>query len=78
MEDFREAILRMWPLEDLTDLGVAPTSYIDDARAFAFLPFGVTRDQEVVSRGTLMSGLVIPSVLEDGKWKVDLPSWRFA
>ena len=78
MEDLREAILRMWPLEDLTDLGVAPTSYIDDVHAFAFLPFGVTNDQQVVSRGTLMSGLVIPSVLEDGEWKVDLPSWRFA
>ena len=68
----------MWPLEDLTDLGIAPTSYIDDHRAFAFLPFGVTTDQQVVSKSTPMSGLIIPMILEDEKWMVDLPSWRFA
>ena len=78
MEDFREAVLKMWPLEDLTDLGIAPTSYIDDHHAFAFLPFGVTRDHETVSSGALMPGLVIPMVLEDGQWMVDLPRWRFA
>ena len=78
MEDFREAILKMWPLEDLTDLGIAPTSYVDDSHAFAFLPFGVRDEEQLVSRGTLMSGLVIPMLLEDGEWKVDLPGWRFA
>ena len=78
MDDFRQTILKLWPLEDLTDLGVAPTSYIDDYHAFAFLPFGVTEDQEVVSRGTLKSGLVIPMLLEDSEWRVDLPGWRFA
>ena len=78
MEDLRVAILKMWPLEDLTDLGVAPTSYIDDYHTFAFLPFGVTEDQEVMTKGTVMPGLVIPMFLEDGQWKVDLPGWRFA
>ena len=78
MEDFREAILKMWPLEDLTDLGVAPTSYIDDHHAFAFLPFGITQDRQMMPEGTMMAGLVIPMLLEDGAWKVDLPGWRFA
>ena len=78
MEDFREAILRLWPLEDLTDLGVAPTSYIDDYRAFAFLPFGIKDNQQVAQKGTLMPGLIIPMLLEDGAWKIDLPGWRFA
>ena len=78
MEDLREAILKLWPLEDLTGLGVAPTSYIDDYRAFAFLPFGMTADQQIADKGTLMPGLIIPMLLEDGKWKVDLPGWRFA
>ena len=78
MEDFREAVLKIWPLEDLTDLGVAPTSYIDDYHAFAFLPFGVTKEQQVMAKGAPMSGLVIPMLLEDGEWKVDLPGWRFA
>ena len=78
MKDFREAILKLWPLEDLTDLGIAPTSYVDDYHAFAFLPFGVTKDQQTVSRGTLMTGLIIPMLLEVGEWKVDLPGWRFA
>ena len=78
MEDFREAVLKMWPLEDLTDLGVAPTSYIDDVHAFAFLPFGIRDDQEVVESRRAMSGLIIPMLLEDGEWMVDLPSWRFA
>ena len=78
MEDFREAVLKLWPLEDLTDLGVAPTNYIDDHHAFAFLPFGVTRDQQVMSKGAEMPGLIIPMLSEDGEWKVDLPGWRFA
>ncbi len=79
MEDFREAVLRMWPLEDLTDLGVSPTSYIDDQHAFAFLPFGVTEDRQVAPEGgAVRSGLIIPMLLEDGVWKVDLPGWRFA
>ena len=78
MENLRVTILKIWPLEDLTDLGVAPTSYIDDNHTFAFLPFGVTQDQEMMDHGTLRSGLVIPMFLEDGEWKVDLPGWRFA
>ncbi len=78
MTSFREVVLKMWPLEDLTDLGVAPTRYIDDRHAFAFLPFGVTDDQQVVPKGRMMSGLVIPMLLEEEEWRVDLPGWRFA
>ena len=79
MNDFRDTVLKSWPLEDLTDLGVAPTSYIDDYRAFAFLPFGMTHDQQVMpSAGGMMNGIIIPMLLEDGEWKVDLPGWRFA
>ena len=77
MDDFRVTVLRLWPLEDLTDLGVAPTTYMDDNHAFAFLPFGVTEDESQVSHRRLMSGLIIPMLLEDGEWRVDLPSWRF-
>ena len=77
MKDFRDTVLRLWPLEDLTDLGVAPTNYIDDIHAFAFLPFGVTENESTVARRRMMSGLVIPMLLEDGQWQVDLPGWRF-
>lgn len=77
MADFRDTVLSLWPLEDLTDLGVAPTSYVDDYHAFAFLPFGVRSNSAQVPRGQLMSGLVIPMLLEDGQWQVDLPGWRF-
>lgn len=77
MKDFRDTVLRLWPLEDLTDLGVAPTNFIDDTHAFAFLPFGVTENESTVSRRRMMSGLVIPMLLEDGQWQVDLPGWRF-
>ena len=77
MEDFRDTVLSLWPLEDLTNLGVAPTSYIDDEHAFAFLPFGMAANSSQVSRGRLMSGLVIPMILEDGQWQVDMPGWRF-
>ena len=78
-EDLREAILKLWPLEDLTDVGVAPTSYIDDYHAFAFLPFGVTEDQKAMpTGGGLVPGLIVPMLMEDGEWKVDLPGWRFA
>jgi hypothetical protein len=77
LEDFRKTVLNLWPLEDLTDLGVAPTSYIDDEHAFVFLPYGVTENTRRVAHRRLMSGLIIPMLLEDGEWKVDLPGWRF-
>jgi hypothetical protein len=77
MADFRTTVLSLWPLEDLTDLGVAPTNYIDDEHAFVFLPFGVTQDNDRVHERRMMSGLVIPMRREDGQWQVDLPSWRF-
>ena len=77
LEDFRTTVLRLWPLEDLTDLGISPTSYVDDAHAFAFLPFGITEDNTEVQRGRAMNGLILPMLLEDGEWKVDLPGWRF-
>ena len=78
MDDLREVILKMWPLEDLTDLGVAPTSYIDDRHAFAFLPFGIKGDQEVMRKGGLVPGIIIPMLLEDAEWRVDLPGWHLA
>ena len=77
LEDFRTTVLRLWPLEDLTDLGVAPTSYVDDQHAFAFLPFGITQDSGRLDRRQLMSGLIIPMLLEEEEWRVDLPGWRF-
>lgn len=77
LADFRQIVLRYWPLEDLTDLGVAPTRYIDDIHAFAFLPFGVTDDVSVVLRRRLMTGVILPMLLEDDQWQVDLPGWRF-
>lgn len=77
LEDFRTTVLRLWPLEDLTDLGISPTSYLDDQHAFAFLPFGVTQEAKRLPQGRLMSGIVLPMLLEDGDWKVDLPGWRF-
>jgi hypothetical protein len=77
LEDFRATVLRLWPLEDLTDLGISPTSYIDDEHAFAFLPFGITEDNTEVRRGRAMNGLILPMLLEDGEWKIDLPGWRF-
>lgn len=75
--DFRQTVLRYWPLEDLDDLGVAPTSYVDATHAFAFLPFGMTSDVSRVARRRLMTGIILPMLFEDGQWKVDLPSWRF-
>lgn len=77
LEDFRTTVLSLWPLEDLTDLGISPTSYVDDVHAFAFLPFGIKEDNTEVRRGRAMNGLILPMLLEDGEWKVDLPGWRF-
>jgi hypothetical protein len=77
LADFRQTVLRFWPLEDLADLGIAPTRYVDETHAFAFLPFGMTTDVTRVTRGRLMSGVILPMLLEDGQWQVDLPSWRF-
>ena len=77
LEDFRTTVLRLWPLEDLTDLGIAPTNFVDDEHAFAFLPFGITDDASTVSQRRMMSGLIIPMLLEGDQWQVDLPGWRF-
>lgn len=77
LEDFRSTVLRLWPLEDLTDLGISPTSYVDDEHAFAFLPFGMKEDTTEVRRGRAMNGLILPMLWEDGEWKIDLPGWRF-
>lgn len=77
MEDFRNTVLGIWPLEDLTDLGVSPTTYLDDEHAFAFLPFGVSHIMATTSRRRLMNGLILPMLLEEGEWRVDLPGWRF-
>ena len=77
MEDFRNTVLRLWPLEDLTDLGVSPTSYLDDEHAFAFLPFGASHVTVRTARRRLMNGLILPMLLEDREWRVDLPGWRF-
>ena len=77
LEDFRNTVLRLWPLEDLTDLGISPTNYIDDEHAFAFLPFGVTTNADRLAHRRLMPGIILPMLLEDGEWQVDLPGWRF-
>ena len=77
LEDFRSTVLRLWPLEDLTDLGISPTSYVDDQHAFAFLPFGMEEDTTEVEQGRSMRGLILPMLWEDDEWRVDLPGWRF-
>ena len=65
LEDFRNTVLRLWPLEDLTDLGVSPTSYLDDDHAFAFLPFGMSSVLPQTQRRRMLNGLILPMLLED-------------
>jgi hypothetical protein len=77
LSDFRGTVLSYWPLDDLTDLGVAPTYYVDDEHAFAFLPFGMTENTSRVPHRRLMSGVILPMLWEGGQWQVDLPGWRF-
>ena len=77
LEDFRNTVLRLWPLEDLTGLGVSPTSYVDDVHAFAFLPFGMNDSVQRVHQRRLMNGIILPMLLEEDEWRVDLPGWRF-
>ena len=77
LEDFRDTVLRLWPMDDLTDLGVSPTSYVDDNHAFAFLPFGVSNVTLRADERRLMNGLILPMLLEEGEWRVDMPGWRF-
>ena len=77
LEDFRNTVLRLWPLEDLTDLGVSPTSYIDDDHAFAFLPFGASNVPQQAARRRLLNGIILPMLREEDQWQVDLPGWRF-
>ena len=77
LADFRQIVLRYWSLEALADLGVAPTRYVDETHAFTFLPFGVTEDASWITRHRLMSGVILPMLLEEEQWQVDLPGWRF-
>lgn len=78
LADFRQIVLRYWPLKALDDIGVTPTRYIDDTHAFAFLPFGVMEDASWVTKRRVMDGVILPMLLEDGEWQVDMPGWRFA
>ena len=34
-------------------------------------------DSTEVEHGRAMNGLILPMLLEDGEWRVDLPGWRF-
>jgi hypothetical protein len=77
LADFRRTVLQFWSLETLHDLGITPTRYVDDTHAFAFLPFGVTTDATWITHRRLMAGVILPMLLEDGEWQVDLPGWRF-
>ena len=66
LDDFRKTVLSLWPLEDLTDLGISPTSYVDDKHAFTFLPFGMQEETTEVEttvmlpdgRGMIIGGLI--------------------
>jgi len=77
LADFRQIVLRYWSLDALADVGVTPTRYVDDLHAFAFLPFGVTEDATWITHRRLMAGVILPMILEDEQWQVDLPGWRF-
>ena len=77
LADFRHTVLQSWSLKALNDLGITPTRYVDDTHAFAFLPFGVTTDATWITHRRLMAGVILPMLLEDGEWQVDLPGWRF-
>jgi hypothetical protein len=77
LADFRAIVLRHWALDDLADVGITPTRYVDDTHAFAFLPFGITQDATWITHRRVMSGVILPMLLEDGEWQVDLPGWRF-
>jgi hypothetical protein len=77
LADFRHTVLQFWSLETLDNLGITPTRYVDDTHAFAFLPFGVTTDATWITHRRLMAGVILPMLLEDGEWQVDLPGWRF-
>ena len=75
--DLRQIVLRFWSIETLGHLGIAPTRYVDDTHAFAFLPFGVTTDATWITHRRVMAGVILPMLFEDGQWQVDLPGWRF-
>lgn len=78
LADFRAIVLRHWALDDLADVGITPTRYVDDTHAFAFLPFGVTNDAAWITHRRVMAGVILPMLLEEGEWQVDLPGWRFS
>ncbi|HSX77141.1 MAG TPA: hypothetical protein VLQ80_01020 [Candidatus Saccharimonadia bacterium] len=77
LADFRHTVLQFWSLETLNDLGITPTRYVDDTHAFAFLPFGVTTDATWMIHRRFMAGVILPMLLENEEWQVDLPGWRF-
>jgi hypothetical protein len=37
----------------------------------------VTTDATWITHRRLMAGVILPMLLEDGEWQVDLPGWRF-
>ena len=77
LDDFRSTVLSLWPLEDLTDLGISPTSYLDDMHAFAFLPFLMPRPPQVIGELRIgpqgFDGIQFSGQSRFGKHGVELP-----
>lgn len=74
LDDLRAGLFIDWGLENLTNLGVAPTRYLDDYRALVPLIIGVS-EVTLISKPTVLPQITIPMILEDKQWNFHFPGY---
>ena len=75
--DFAQGLTADWGWNNLQELAVLPTRYLDSRRAFALLMVGA-KETFIIDEPTVVPSIYVPMLREDGDWKVHLPgfAWR--
>ncbi len=70
--DFCEGLRVDWGAENLEQLAVAPTKFLDERRALIRLAIGVS-EPTLYEKPTAIPAVLVPMLLEDREWKFHLP-----
>jgi hypothetical protein len=71
LDSFRAELLKIWNQENLSDLGAAPTRYIDETKAL--VPLVIDVWEKRIIENVALPTIIVPMILEDGRWKFHVP-----
>ena len=74
LDDLYGELLKNWGQDNIVNLGIAPTKYLDDQRALVRLVIGVS-EAFVVEQETALPIIIIPLIFEDYQWKIHIPGY---